>query len=826
MLNEGALGEGASGCVLFPAMECAQNQMTALLNDSLSEQCTAEFYKTHASKIIPKNHVDTANEIAKNDSVNKVDPDGQFHIMTKYKCQPQRTEATFDKIKDCMHHKKLGSEGTLDAFSTNNILLMMPNGGIHLDKWVMNPGSLDETLQVLIDAYRIMRGLYDLNNASKCIIHGDVLPINILYDKISKRLNLIDFGNSVYSSEILEAKENGPAFIHGKTEGFAPEWHVLMKGENLFKKVQSTSDISQFIDPIRKSEYGKRLCTAIYRATTSRISKNAYINDNDVTDKKISEVDNYWRNFQDMLSQTQSGGISYETFLKEAIPTFDVYGMGYTMLNIVGRLRETNYFENKEHPAHKVYDTIIALCLKAINSNVRMRLSWADFFSQYEAIFINHKIYKTTSIVSSDPQSLSNSNTGNGSLEDQIWKHIKKPLLSKPTRSIAEINDGNSEIFTHLNSEDLKPEDLLKPLCEHYINKLGQRYEIKTFFRLDAVPAVYTTSNNTISTDHLILTNLGDDTVVVLWHHPNKVAWLWDFDENQKNDSNENEIQTRLSNVLGNGFSLDGYEIVRHVCNSSMETVLQKSIPENATTEMKSLIRLTGALALTVVACRFCIVEEKELSGSVLKIARLIRDRGALNLSSMLNSFFDDQNEVLPTFDITRGILLDLFPWVSDLVTSNVGDYNVESEVAPYIEKLVYYFHAPFHLDTIPETFCVFTLSEVNTDQDDNEKGSAYNNKISFIAEALRNEKELTVKLFFPESAASTELSRQKSILHVYIFKFDMKSKTLYVTTPRSHIFEVARPFVRVVLQSLTKKLVHDDNDNINVIRVAQNDFL
>ena len=596
--------------VLFPALPCDGGLRTLDDNISSGEIDIEDFKKKHVSKIMRNANPSTNNEIEKIKHVNAIDPDGQFHLLTKYKCKPLNNDDVVARVRAKDDGYSTAQQVRKD-FTATNILLMIPKGGESLEKWCENDRNASEIQQVLLEMYRILRGLYELQQHSKSgmfMVHADVLPVNILYDKEKNRLNLIDFGLSVYSDAIdPKIKTDQQNFYDSKVEGIGPEWSVLKNYENLATQngQNDVDKISQeFVSKSQKESWGNRLCywlNILNAENIETIQRLGSFGDGEEPkwcpeSQKYQQVSKYWDDFHSMIIniQEEKDGYSYDVLHHKAIQTVDMYAAGYTILVLLGSLRLSSPEMSKNQRLKSLLQNLTQLCLQVVTGDVFRRVSWLDFLTQYEKIIKDNRIFRN------DPlESCRVLPPHNYAETEREWR--MDDMLRILTARVAEDWDLQKQIENQVNTQTdwgnppwiLKEFEYEQPRHEEYDtihssdaeeNRIAQRCIKYIEKRLDNLYVDFGISNIVEYYDTQIENNgsyakdldnyekypwIIVDTrvkmVAVFWPRPQAVAWVW--------DDNSNDT--------------DGPRACKHTCDQVLKFInelesIKKNIDENS----------------------------------------------------------------------------------------------------------------------------------------------------------------------------------------------------------------------------------------------------
>jgi len=601
--------QGGHGAVFYPRLPCQRDSETTIFEEKVLDDGSSISFDSHVSKIMRKETDATKNEINIIKHVNQIDPDGQFHLVTKYKCAPSNDENTIKRVTEIDRMKRFYTvQKQVDLFHVNNILLLIPYGGQSLDKWCIQTSLNTWNIkQFFVEAYRILRGLYELQQGKNSktnqgfMVHGDVLPVNIVYDEERNRLNLIDFGNSMYSGEITKGfqnklNDNSISFNKTKVEGIAPEWHLL-NNQDFWNSQSDSNNASKEISGIMKSESGKKLCQVIYLATSTDSPSSVPAESKEKTNSttppkpnadvdsgpeslkqyKNEHTENYWRNLAQLIDKIKNENSRYnkDKLLEKAIATNDMYAIGYTLLSVLGCLRQFSQeaMTKKKDNMQNIIDKVILLCLRVVNGDVFERPSWLEFLSQYEEILVENKT--TRDVPEDQEKALPLHNYGDNNRD---W--IMHDLIRRLGAETAKAWDLQKQIENQFNApkelekapvifdkfkneklpheyeiyDEIIPNDSYGDLninrCSAYADKIVHAFYIESDVSYNIVTVekngFYGKNFDTYQLKPMLLVNMDRAIVSVFWPKPQKVAWVWTFYE----DNNDKETIIQLINEL------------------------------------------------------------------------------------------------------------------------------------------------------------------------------------------------------------------------------------------------------------------------------------
>ena len=172
------IGEGAYGCVHKPSLKCSKTKEPIK-------------YKNKISKILLKD--DAMEEMNEYNIIADIDKNNGFFLGKPTMCSVKQSNENMNAISKC----EKGYEFLKRIDNTQ--LLVMDYGGDNLDvlsqefsKMKKTKSNIEKVKQFFGKAHRLLLGikfLYENN-----IIHHDMKPQNIVYNKKDNHVNFIDFG--------------------------------------------------------------------------------------------------------------------------------------------------------------------------------------------------------------------------------------------------------------------------------------------------------------------------------------------------------------------------------------------------------------------------------------------------------------------------------------------------------------------------------------------------------------------------------------------------------------------------------------------------------
>ena len=335
------IGEGAYGCVHKPSLKC--------------KDAPDMSYEGKLSKAMDIRHA--ATELKEYDVIDAVDKDLRYHLGKPEVCSPAKDRQTVRAIDKC---KWIKSKDI-----ANMKLLIMKDGGLNLADYLydIKDRTKEEIEMFFIELHRVILGIKVLGDNG--IVHHDLKPQNIVYNPTEERMNFIDFGHMTMA-ESLKNKSIQSSNSHAVSHWSFPMEMMFQNKKNYMSYAKLTVDErEQIFGQVRSGMKDHILTFLSY--ITNMIPKH------EAMERNVFLRQQFYDFFVNDLTPE-----NYNEFLIKSINTTDIYGLGFTILHILGPAQHVL------HPL--VYEVLTNLCLNAINPKVSDRCD-VDFFLQaYESV--------------------------------------------------------------------------------------------------------------------------------------------------------------------------------------------------------------------------------------------------------------------------------------------------------------------------------------------------------------------------------------------------------------------------------------------------------
>lgn len=328
------IGEGSYGCIHKPSLICKNNKKVS--------------YKNKISKLLLTENA--ISELQEYMLISKSDKKGEFFLGIPDLCKVNPTENAIKSIHKC---KKLTKRNNNKLITKNQLknysVLVMKYGGTDLEKLGLEFGKMSATEinrnKAIIfwkETVRLFAGLATFIKYD--IVHFDLKPQNIVYDKKAGRLNFIDFGHMRTISDSITSCHNSS---NGLTETafWNYPFEVQFLNQEHFLKVarlngeERNNWYLQFISNL-KAHSEDDFVTA-YDTFIDMFTEH-------MSNEEKMRIEEIYQNdfFKTLNDQVMIE--DYDDFLEKSIKTVDIYGIGLSlqyMLNYTRHLLPPDFIK-------------------------------------------------------------------------------------------------------------------------------------------------------------------------------------------------------------------------------------------------------------------------------------------------------------------------------------------------------------------------------------------------------------------------------------------------------------------------------------------------
>lgn len=310
------IGEGTYGCVHRPSLKCKKSPQIS--------------YKNKTSKIIIKS--EAKNELKEYAKVKKADPKNDFYLGVPEKCTPdKKLPSNHLALCDCN-----GFNSGLITFE-NSDLLIMEDGGENIYQYVnkmkkmtANDVSTRECELFLLESLRMFRGVLEIGKHG--LVHHDLKPQNVVYNKEKNRLNIIDFGLMQHKKEILD-KASKTNYNLGTQIWFNFPWEIEILSQNHFLGVHQyglSKHFNWFLKSVEKKDsHEQQHVTEFIRVIVGNTHSTTVMRKQKTIEMLTKMLEDYKQFYIEDLADPE---YTYNIFAHKCVDTIDSFGLGYTLM--------------------------------------------------------------------------------------------------------------------------------------------------------------------------------------------------------------------------------------------------------------------------------------------------------------------------------------------------------------------------------------------------------------------------------------------------------------------------------------------------------------
>jgi serine/threonine protein kinase len=305
------IGEGSYGCVHSPSLHCEDNMNID--------------YDDKVSKIMDQKYA--LQELSEYVGIEKADPDQKYYLGKPILCKPDTSEITKTAINKC------------ESEFSDKALLIMKDGGLNLRKLTMGwskmpitPELINEVSDFWLETHKLLIGLKLF--LANDIVHHDLKAENIVYNKKTKSISFIDFGHMRPLSKFVKhALGNKSRIAHAH---WSYPWENTFITKNNYYAIAGydDDDKTNYANLIYKhmnftnNEYGAFMHLILPK--NNNLLKDTNYSEDEKNELTIeNQIEYFRRDYLDFLLKSKPE--NYDSFLKKATETFDLFGVGLAL---------------------------------------------------------------------------------------------------------------------------------------------------------------------------------------------------------------------------------------------------------------------------------------------------------------------------------------------------------------------------------------------------------------------------------------------------------------------------------------------------------------
>lgn len=262
--------------------------------------------------------------------VGQADKKAEFSTGKPIQCSMKETASTWKAISKCKLLNKKFKNKTMKQVAAESSLLIIGDGGLDLEKWVKTikkKGDKKVINDFWREVVRLFRGIQVFQQHD--LVHHDIKPQNVVYMEKTPRVNYIDFGlMRSLKTEAAKCRDINRCRAN-------PHWNyptdVFLMDRKLFDDLekrtveQRQQVFDAYVENVRTKKDTK-FVSAFYT-----LLKYMGVSDEDRT----RFYERHMAEFRELLVKPGS----FDTYLDKALAGFDVFGLGFTLMYVLARVK-------------------------------------------------------------------------------------------------------------------------------------------------------------------------------------------------------------------------------------------------------------------------------------------------------------------------------------------------------------------------------------------------------------------------------------------------------------------------------------------------------
>ena len=341
------IGEGTFGCAHKPSMMCRDK--TRRNENEISKLMTT---------------VNAIKELKEFALIDAADKRKQFYLGKPSECKPARILSNIRSMRKCPSGRF--EPERIDDYS----LLVMKYGGQDLDQfgeevatWTKTKEHVDAIELFWLEVVRLFYGMKVLHDNN--VVHHDIKQQNIVYDKATNRVNLIDFGFMEKKSSRIYASKISANWLGNKNHWSFPLEAIFWNKDDYFRMASSRGKSKKAY-----REFAESVADNCGYFFTSVIHFNA----NKSKIDKVAAVGT--RNAFSNVLEFEPNDESYNRFIDKSIDSVDTYGLGIALMFVLHR--------SKHLLSAEFYKNVMNIGVNMLEGRVFLRSTPEQLLAQYE----------------------------------------------------------------------------------------------------------------------------------------------------------------------------------------------------------------------------------------------------------------------------------------------------------------------------------------------------------------------------------------------------------------------------------------------------------
>jgi serine/threonine protein kinase len=320
--NHKLVGEGSYGCVFKPAIPCKKTAKNRKLK-----------YTNKISKFMFT--VDAHKELAEYMTVAKIDPDEKYFLGKPTLCSPN-IRPQDPSLESCKLFQEFKPVKKMEDYS----ILVMHDGGedlVKFAKYVSELSANSNTASIIRyfwqASFKLMAGILLLEK--KGLVHQDLKPQNIVYNKSKRLAKMIDFGLMRNVKDIVQLCRNDKNHMAEYAFWTYPFEFAFLNREAFMRiaRMSFQEKMAFYEDIVQELKMKSSSLTKTKRLLKFSISFKLYFDyiTRNYTDSETTEIIyKYLEDFKNMILY-EIVPENYISFLNKSVKTIDGFGFALSM---------------------------------------------------------------------------------------------------------------------------------------------------------------------------------------------------------------------------------------------------------------------------------------------------------------------------------------------------------------------------------------------------------------------------------------------------------------------------------------------------------------